>query len=494
MAGTLSSNWFNEFFPTINWEVAEIGLKFYARSPDLIPSYGTTFSIIEEMENLPANPEWVPCTNQPVAVSTVTSSPVFRFSKNVDGDVTTFKLVYEQSPTDLLATVEDFTGWEIDSYSQEQLSSVIFYIKDYAADPDLIGKILFATNQGIGRESVIHKGALYGQTSTPAPSGGVYAVKVSQFGGVGSSAQRTDVAAGFLTLVASEPRWESSHAQHLWIEPQRTNFVANPSFEGPLVADKPFGWRTNDAAQLSKVLGGRGPGIYCGKLDIDAGEPAIIESNYFPVVGNWASVSFLIRSSVDATVTYGIVGFDGAYQFPIMPSTLSSTLTATPLGVGEEAASTGFYTITGLFQVPDGSVDLCLRIKVTSDADEAWNVWIDNVLVDPHEGQYTYFDGNSTEGLPGDFRWMGGSAYADQHFSMWYNNYQLAKTRLMGGYDANDEAYKPGMVEEWAPTGANIVAHWDAVTAYTPRNWEGNAFYPISDVSQAGVTIFLETS
>jgi hypothetical protein len=58
----------------------------------------------------------------------------------------------------------------------------------------------------------------------------------------------------------------------------------------------------------------------------------------------------------------------------------------------------------------------------------------------------------------------------------------------MGDYDTQDDLYKPGLVEEWAPTGANVVAHWDSVTSFTPSNWYGDAFYPVSDVNGTPVS------
>jgi hypothetical protein len=136
-----------------------------------------------------------------------------------------------------------------------------------------------------------------------------------------------------------------------------------------------------------------------------------------------------------------------------------------------------FVEFRGLIPVPVNMAEMCFRVEV----DGATTVWLDNNMVDPHEGQYEYFDGASQNGLPNDFRWMGGEG--DAHFSLWYSNYQNTRYRLMGDYDTLDDVYKPGLVEEWAPTGANIIAHWDAVTTFTPTNWQGDAYYPLAQIT-----------
>jgi hypothetical protein len=120
------------------------------------------------------------------------------------------------------------------------------------------------------------------------------------------------------------------------------------------------------------------------------------------------------------------------------------------------------------------------------------NFWVDNVMVDPHEGQYTYFDGDSDLSLPDDFQWMGGSGYANRQFSVWYNNFKNTNARLSGAVDENTGEYVEGLAEQWAPNGAAISVHWNAVTPIAPYNWIGNAFYPIANV--AGTTVSVPVS
>jgi hypothetical protein len=207
----------------------------------------------------------------------------------------------------------------------------------------------------------------------------------------------------------------------------------------------------------------------------------VLESNLFPVVYDWYSISFYASgngSTEETTELYfGIV---------IRPADASGSIyirnrAAEVLGGG--TSTSGFKKFTALIQIPDDVSDLMLRIEYSGST-----LWVDDVLIDPHEGQYEYFDGNSTLSLPGDYRWMGGSTYANSHFSMWYNNYENTRARLLGDYDTLDNLYKPGLLEEWSPTGSNITAHWDAVTNVTPLNWVGDAYYPISDVNGTPVS------
>jgi hypothetical protein len=197
----------------------------------------------------------------------------------------------------------------------------------------------------------------------------------------------------------------------------------------------------------------------------------VLESNLFPKVNNWYSVSFYV-SGTTGELAFGLVTTDISYT----SYNYIRRLATVPLTGG--TSTTGFQKVTGLINVPDDVSDLLFRVEFSGT-----QFWIDNVIVDPHEGQYEYFDGNSNDGLPGDFRWMGGTSYANKHFSTWYNNYVNTRSRLIGDYDTTDDLYKAGLVEEWAPTGASIIAHWDAVTSVTPINWDGDAFHPITELS-----------
>lgn len=216
-------------------------------------------------------------------------------------------------------------------------------------------------------------------------------------------------------------------------------------------------------------------------LNTLSSETKVMESNYFPNVNEWYSGSFSISAKSLSTdgvaIRYGLVAFDPAYAEPKFIASDFVLLSK------EGTPSSGFVRLPFLCRVPADVPELCFRLEVSNSK----RFWVSNVLVDPHEGQYSYFDGSSPLGADGDFRWMGGEN--DQHFSVWYNNYKNVSNRLLGVYDSLDGVYKSGLVEEWCPDGSTIQAHWDAVTAFTPLNWRGDAYYTLKNVNGTAVTL-----
>lgn len=299
----------------------------------------------------------------------------------------------------------------------------------------------------------------------------------------------TTFSIGETLLSLSTPIWEGAHAQHVWLQPQRTNFIANPSFETTGGAYWRAGRATTGAATITSTAGGITSTDpvrqYAGRLQTSGTGSGniILESNFFPKVNDWYSVSFYASGNGSTVETSKL--YFGIVIRP--PDSVSTTYVRnrTEEVLGGGTATSGFKKFTALIQIPDDVSDLMLRIEYSGTT-----LWVDNVLVDPHEGQYEYFDGNSKDGLNGDFRWMGGSSptYINKHFSLWYSNYENTRGRLLGDYSTLDNLYKPGLLEEWSPTGSNITAHWDAVTNVTPLNWEGDAFYPISNVNGSPVS------
>jgi len=291
-----------------------------------------------------------------------------------------------------------------------------------------------------------------------------------------------DFYAGQIYMKPAPPVWENAHAQHVWIEPQRINYIANPSFErgtSPLFEDGTKGWRASNEDVFETIEGGinsipaRTRCLHVTRAT--PGSRVVLESNFFPRDSKWLSVSFNIKGN--GTVRFGIVNFDSSYYGGVYLRSDDKAIT-----------SSGFYKFTALVPNTDFSTEGLFRIEV--DASE---FWVDDVLVDPHESQYDYFDGSSIEGLVGDFRWANKESNAQ--FSVWYNNFNNTRDRLIGAWDHDDVTedrpqgvYKPGLIDEWMPTGANVIVHWDAVSSFTPHNWIGNAYYQISEVRGSAVT------
>lgn len=279
---------------------------------------------------------------------------------------------------------------------------------------------------------------------------------------------------GHTFLKLSAPEWEPAHAQHLWLEPQRVNFIANPSFEEGTDC-----WRcsvesdtSTSSATISRYQNGLNPHRpYVGHVSGGGDEDTalIAESNLFPRVSAWASVTFSISGGDDGAVfNYGLVAYPSDYGQSVY-------IKSDDIILSQGTGDSGFNTFSALIPIPDDVREAQFRIEYYGT-----EFWIDDVLVDPHESQYNYFDGNSNDSLDDDYHWMGGTDYANKHFSMWYNNFQNTSSRLIGGTDDNGN-YVNGLTNEWIPNGTTVIAHWNAVTSVTPYNWVGDAFYPISN-------------
>jgi hypothetical protein len=465
---TMVTDWFKANYDDIDFSVArEVKLKLYVRAPYFSSDADVNFKTYEGIADLEDLAEWVEIEYALTSKLTSSGSAESLYLKaQTDGSIDYLQVVDD---SDNPVSIEDGAGWYFsDNPSQTMVSAAVFYLEgtyESVADP-----IVAATTQGIGLYTVAQHNSVYGQVKTGAPVGDQYAFMYNT--------DNSNVLPGYLLLDLADPIWESAHTHHLWIQPQRINFIANPSFEraggvywrvGRKSGTATF-TRSGSAPSPAGVGGLDRP--YCGNIQAATGSgDLVLESNLFPKVNNWYSVSFYV-SGTTGELTFGLVTTDISYT----SYNYIRRLATVPLTGG--TSTTGFQKVTGLINVPDDVSDLLFRVEFSGT-----QFWIDNVIVDPHEGQYEYFDGNSNDGLPGDFRWMGGTSYTNKHFSTWYNNYVNTRSRLIGDYDTTDDLYKAGLVEEWAPTGASIIAHWDAVTSVTPINWDGDAFHPITELS-----------
>ena len=475
------TDWFKTNYDTITWDGSQqVEVVLYSRSPLFSVSEATVFADIESISDLDSYPEWVQVNATLTGKTSISGSAEnFYLTKiTLDGSLEGLQIVDDGG---LFVSVEDGAGWYFDTDpTQVVVYSAVFYL--VGTYSGVTNPVLFASTQGIGSNTVAHYQSVYGQFETGAATGEQYII------GYDTSTETFSV--GYTLLSLSTPIWEGAHAQHIWIQPQRINFAANPSFEkaGSVYwrAGRESGAGSATLSRAGSTVSPAGVGgterPYCGKVLSSGGsERVVLESNLFPKVNAWYSLSFYASGNGSTEETSEL--YFGIVTRPQDASSATYIRNRTAKVLGDGTATSGFKKFTALIQIPDDVTDLMLRIEYSGST-----LWVDDVLIDPHEGQYEYFDGNSTISLPGDFRWMGGSTYANSHFSLWYNNYTNTRARLLGDYDTLDDLYKPGLLEEWSPTGSNITAHWDAVTNVTPLNWVGDAFYPISDVNGTGVS------
>jgi len=472
------TDWFKSNYDTITWDGSQqVKVVLYSRSPIFSEDEAIRFADIESASDLDSYPEWVKAQALLTEQTSVGGSPssLYLTKITLDGSLEGLQVV---DGGGIPVAVEDGAGWYIGTDpTQVIVASAVFYL--VGTHGGVTSPVLFASTQGIGPDTVAHYQSVYGQFETGAAAGEQYIIEYDTV--------TEQFSVGYTLLSLSTPIWEGAHAQHIWIQPQRINFVANPSFERSS-APVPY-WRAGresgaGSATLSRAGSTGSPaGVggterpYCGKVLSSGGsERLVLESNLFPKVNAWYSISFYASGNGSTEETSEL--YFGIVIRPPDASGATYIRNRASEVLGGGTATSGFKKFTALIQIPDDVSDLMLRIEYSGST-----IWVDDVLVDPHEGQYEYFDGNSTLSLPGDFRWMGGSTYVNSHFSMWYNNYENTRARLLGDYDTLDDLYKPGLLEEWSPTGSNITAHWDAVTSVTPLNWVGDAYYPISDVN-----------
>lgn len=327
-------------------------------------------------------------------------------------------------------------------------------------------------------------------TTISFPCGGSDVSETSSSGDVEVKSSKFSV--NHLLMDTSIPKWEPPYTQHIWFEPQRINFMANPSFEN----GGNF-WRASimdEEAPICEVesynngLNTERPFVghvfATDSYDVEEPYPLVLESNFFPKMYRWLSISFKI--SGEGTFNFGIVVNNIDYCEPVYLRSSEITLSG---GTGDS----GFQEYNALIQVPDDVKEAQFRVEFQASDPEVKEFWIDDVLVDPSEGQYRYFDGNFTDSLTDDYRWMGGQDYENAHFSVWYNNFKNTSSRINGSVDENG-VFIPGLTNDWVPNGTTITTHWNAVTSITPYDWQGDAFYRISNFADGLSTVSEPTS
>lgn len=504
---TLFTQWFEDNYSSTDWtdpDVREVKIVVFNSLPEFDDAAKSKFYSVESLADVYAD-GWVPSTSNVESRLSPSGSPEPFYLQKITVDSKDYlqlvRLPGIGAPVDV--AVEAGEGWYLENPDpegvvQEVFSGAIWYLEgtyDGVTNP-----VLFATKYGAGDLTVAHDSTVYGQFETGASVGEQYVVAYDA---------TNKFSIGYVLLLLDTPEWEGAHSHHMWIQPQRVNYIANPSFENAgnsisgenlltesgssvttessvaLITEggtaSPW-WRAGSISGVgesfvNRVVGGIDTErIYCGHVQSytsDLYSTLVLESNLFPNTSGWFSVSFY--ASGDGDLRFGLVANDYSYTVTIFMCSESFTLTG-------GSATSSFRKFTGLFRALPDTADYHFRVEFLGE-----EFWIDNVLVDPNPGQYDYFDGNSTHSLPEDFQWMNDSS--DAHFSMWYNNYQNSKARLVSAFDTTDGVYKPGLVDSWSPTGASVTVHWDAVSPITPLNWIGDYNHPLFDVSNTAVSL-----
>lgn len=226
--------------------------------------------------------------------------------------------------------------------------------------------------------------------------------------------------------------WEPPRTEHVFLYPQKVNYVPNPSFEDSGL----FGWRSSGA--LTRVKGGVDNALnYYGHT---AGTR--LESIPASLTSRFVCVSAYVRSTGATWVRLGLANWSESWT--PSPDSLSAQLpvTDTWTRVSYVAAVPDNVNGSGALFVANGSFD------------------VDLVMLEPGAELHDYFDGDSQTALPGDISWQG---VTHQSFSFWYNNRNLVGARLFGAYK-DGLIDKTGLVYDWVPAGTSIYTHWDVLS------------------------------
>ena len=270
---------------------------------------------------------------------------------------------------------------------------------------------------------------------------------------------------GVVFIDKGPPPYETAGTQHVFIYPQRVNFIANPSFE--------LGtgyWRSNGtlAQTTSAPPGG---GYFCGRV---TGTPnLVLESNYFPLTyGRRREPGWTIQLKVrgEGKLHIGMLSWDASYR-------------TTASDWGRETAAwelgEGWSYIRTLRSAAGDVLHGLLRLECSGTWMDIDQVCVEPGLLPINGVDWPYFDGDSQYGEVGDFAWYGGTARHHATYSTWYNfrhstfgrlfsTHVATEDQLPGGIFSDLDALKQGLAHQWVPAGTPMMYHLDVLYPHDP--------------------------
>ena len=230
--------------------------------------------------------------------------------------------------------------------------------------------------------------------------------------------------------------WEPPRTQHVYMYPQRINYVPNPSFEDLSGSNGGnFGWRAKGT--MTRLPGG----VDNANNNYGHIVGTRLESVPIPLSSRFTTVSAYVRSAGATYVQLGIATYGtdwnqtGDRLSAHLPVVDTWTRLSYVVQVPDDMSGCGFLCVS------DGNFD------------------IDLVMMEPSADVNDYFAGDSQTGILGDFGWQG---VTHQSLSFWYNNKYLVGARLFGTYTTG-LVPKTGLVYDWVPAGTSISTHWDVL-------------------------------
>jgi hypothetical protein len=282
---------------------------------------------------------------------------------------------------------------------------------------------------------VVYPGAKL--TGPPDPTTGTPLRRLFSYNVAGSTVSLTTA---MIKLLPGILTWESARIEHVYLLPQRVNYIPNPSFED--VGN--FGWRSDGV--ITRNTGG---------VDSPANHylsttGTVLESIPVPAAPVFHFSAWVRKHSGSAAtkVNLGLASLNDSYNRMAMHWVNA---------VGSEWPIYANWTrYDGFIAGPENAAGLVPRIQADGPFD------CDLTLLEAIQGLNPYYDGDSQLGLPGDFSWQGPVA---QSYSFWYNNRFQTAARLFGEYKTGQVSKVPALVYDWVPTGTPIMTHWDVLSS-----------------------------
>jgi hypothetical protein len=219
LLNTLTTTWLQQHFDAIVWP-QEVGAVFCTRTPAFTSDTEAKFATYLSIEDIDPTVEWVYTYSVANPIESIYARKV-----NFSGTVGVQFVDSGGNPVSIDSPTP--VGWQFFpsppfTSVQEVVVAVIFYLRGTVLGQP--NPILFATTQGMGEGTVVHDDAIYGQFQNFEVTRGNVRVLT-----VDTTLNPPSFLATYLLLKPALPAWEGAHAQHLWLEPQRTNLIVNPS-------------------------------------------------------------------------------------------------------------------------------------------------------------------------------------------------------------------------------------------------------------------------
>ena len=206
----------------------------------------------------------------------------------------------------------------------------------------------------------------------------------------------------------------------IYLQPNRINYVKNPSFESVTT-----NWAVSDATATVFADGATTGSTNCLKLAVTAASPTATTSSYSTVIaGKDYTASAYVKGTAGRTSHIRIYWYDS-----------SNTLLSFSAGSNVTLSATAWQRETVTALAPTGAAKAKVSIRYSASTVSGDTVYADSVLFEPGNVANPYFDGSNGYKQATDLLWEGNDTV--NGLSMYYKNRTNTTLRLkniMGDY------------------------------------------------------------